>query len=105
MFSKDFSTDPHAVVFSEKAAQLMGFDKPEQAIGKQIDFWGEVYTIVGVVDNFHQQSLHDAYDALIFRCIPDVRGNVSVKLSTANLPQTLDKLKANWKAFFPSDQL
>jgi putative ABC transport system permease protein len=103
-FSKDFSTDPHAVVFNIKATEQMGFSKPEQAIGKKIDFWGEVYTIIGVVDNYHQQSLHDAYDALIFRCIPDVRGNVSVKISTANLPQTITALKANWKEFFPGDQ-
>jgi putative ABC transport system permease protein len=104
LFSKDFSTDPHAVVFNEKATQLMGFDKPAAAIGKEIDFWGQVYTIVGVVENYHQQSLHDAYDALIFRCIPDVRGNVSVKISTTNLPQTIAGLKSNWKAFFPGDQ-
>jgi len=104
VFSKDFATDPHAVVFNEKATEEMGFEKPEQAIGKQIDFWGDVYTIIGVVDNYHQQSLHDAYDALIFRCIPDVRGNVSVKISTANLQQTLAALKSNWKAFFPQDE-
>jgi len=104
VFSKDYSTDAHAVVFNEKATEEMGFEKPEQAVGKQIDFWGQVYTIVGVVENYHQQSLHDAYDALIFKCIPDVRGNVSVKISTANLQQTLATLKANWKAFFPQDQ-
>jgi putative ABC transport system permease protein len=104
LFSKDFATDPHAVVFNEKATELMGFDKPEKAIGKEIDFWGQVYTIIGVVQNYHQQSLHDAYDALIFRCIPDVRGNVSVKINSANLDQTLATLKTNWKAFFPQDQ-
>jgi putative ABC transport system permease protein len=103
-FSKDFGTDPHTVVFNEKATEEMGFEKPEQAVGKQIDFWGQVYTIIGVVQNYHQQSLHDAYDALIFRCIPDVRGNVSVKINTANLQQTLATLKTNWKAFFPQDQ-
>jgi putative ABC transport system permease protein len=104
LFSKEFSTDPHAVVFNVKAAEQMGFEKPEQAVGKEIDFWGQVYTIVGVVENYHQQSLHDAYDALIFRCIPDVRGPVSVKINTANLPQTIAALKSNWKAFFPQDQ-
>ena len=104
LFSKDFSTDPHAVVFNEKATEEMGFDKPEQAVGKQIDFWGEVYTIIGVVENYHQQSLHDAYDALIFRCIPDVRGNVSLKINTSNLQQSIATLKANWKIFFPQDQ-
>ncbi len=104
LFSKDFSTDPHTVVFNRNAVQQMGFNKPEQAIGKQIDFWGQVYTIIGVVDNYHQQSLHDAYDAMIFRCIPDVRGNVSVKVNTANLPQTIAALKRNWNTFFPGDE-
>ena len=103
-FSKSFSTDPQAVVFNLKGVQQLGFDKPAQALGKQINFWGQVYTIVGVVDNYHQQSLHDAYDALIFRCIPDVRGDVSVKVSTANLQQTIASLKNNWKTFFPGDQ-
>lgn len=104
LFSKDFTTDPRTVVFNEKATEEMGFEKPEDAIGKQIDFWGEVYTIIGVVQNYHQQSLHDAYDALIFRCIPDVRGNVSVKINTADLDHTLATLKTNWKTFFPQDQ-
>lgn len=104
LFSKNFSTDPHAIVLNKKATEEMGFDKPEQAIGKQVDFWGEVYTIVGVVENYHQQSLHDAYDALIFRCVPDVRGNVSVKINTSNLQQTIATLKSNWKTFFPQDQ-
>ncbi|MCR8559780.1 ABC transporter permease [Mucilaginibacter sp. BJC16-A38] len=104
VFSKDFSTDPHAVVFNIKATQQMGFAKPADAIGKRVDFWGDVYTIIGVVDNYHQQSLHDAYDALIFRCIPDVRGNVSVKINTTDLPRTIAALKANWKEFFPGDQ-
>ncbi|HTD99597.1 MAG TPA: ABC transporter permease [Mucilaginibacter sp.] len=102
--SKEYPADTASVVYSEKAVHELGFDKPEQVIGKRIDFWGKVYTIVGVVDNFHQQSLHDAYDALIFRCIPDVRGNVSVKVNSANVQRTIETLRANWKTFFPGDQ-
>lgn len=43
----------------------------EEALGKKIDFWGEQYEIVGVTENFHQQSLREAYEPLIFRLIPD----------------------------------
>jgi putative ABC transport system permease protein len=103
-FSSEFGTDTSAVVFNSKAIDQMGFSKPEQAIGKQIDFWGKTYTIVGVVDNFHQQSLRDGYDALIFRCIPDLRSNFSVKISTANIQQTIALLKNYWKVYFPNDQ-
>ncbi|MFC0515193.1 ABC transporter permease [Mucilaginibacter angelicae] len=103
-FSKEFGDEPHSVVFNKKGVEQLGFSKPADALGKRIDFWGQVYTIVGVADNFHQQSLHDAYDALIFRCIPDVRGAVSVKVSTNNMPQTITDLKKTWASFFPGDQ-
>jgi putative ABC transport system permease protein len=102
-FSKNFTTDPKAVVFNKTAVHQLGFNNPEQALGKRIDFWGDVYTIVGVVDDFHQQSLRDSYDAIIFRCIPDVRGAVSVKISSANIAQTIADIKANWNLFFPGD--
>jgi putative ABC transport system permease protein len=103
-FSKEFGDEPHSVVFNKKGVEQLGFSKPADALGKRIDFWGQVYTIVGVADNFHQQSLHDAYDALIFRCIPDVRGAVSVKVNTNNMPQTIADLKKTWASFFPGDQ-
>jgi putative ABC transport system permease protein len=103
-FSTQFTTDTASVVFNEKAIHQMGFDKPAQAVGKQIDFWGKTYTIVGVVDNFHQQSLRDDYDALIFRCIPDLRNQVSIKISTADIQHTLSVLKTDWKTYFPNDQ-
>ncbi|WEA03130.1 ABC transporter permease [Mucilaginibacter sp. SJ] len=103
-FSKEFGDEPHKVVFTKKGIEQLGFNKPADALGKRIDFWGQVYEIIGVADNFHQQSLHDAYDAMIFRCIPDVRGPVSVKISTTNLPQTIAELKKTWAAFFPGDQ-
>jgi putative ABC transport system permease protein len=56
------------------------------------------------VDDFHQQSLRDTYDAIIFRCIPDVRGDVSIKISSTNVAQTITALKSNWDSFFPGDQ-
>ncbi len=99
-FSKDFGNDENTVLFNEKAVQQLGFNKPADALNKVIDFWGNKYTIVGVVANFHQQSLRDDYDALIFRCIPDIVGNVSVKTTAGNAKQTIDAAKAEWGKFF-----
>jgi putative ABC transport system permease protein len=102
--SASFPTDTGSVVLSKNAAEQMGFDKPDNALNKRVDFWGKIYTVVGVVDNYHQQSLRDAYDAIIFRCIPDVRGDVSVKIGSADGQQTIESLRTNWKKFFPEDQ-
>jgi putative ABC transport system permease protein len=100
-FSKEFSTDPQTVIYNKSALPQISITDPEKAIGKRIDFWGQVYTIIGVVDDFHQQSLRDAYEPLIFRYIPDLNTKISVKVSANNLPQTIAFLKKNWETFFP----
>ncbi|GAA4410589.1 ABC transporter permease [Nibrella viscosa] len=102
-FAREFGTDPKAVIFNKMAAQHLGFAQPEQAIGKEIDFWGEIFTIVGVTDNFHQQSLRDAYEPLILRLIPDVRGYFSVKMASGEIRSTVDQVRAEWNRFFPGN--
>ena len=102
-FSRDFGSDDHAVVFNKKGFEQLGLSKPEDAIGKKIDFWGEQYTIVGVSDNFHQQSLRESFEPLIFRLIPDVRGYLSVKTPASKASQTIAQVKATWNKFFPGN--
>lgn len=102
-FSKAFGADPKAVIFNKMGVKQLGFNNPEEAIGKEINFWGEIFTIVGVTDNFHQQSLKDAYEPLILRLIPDVRGYFSVKLNTGSVTQTIDQIHTEWNKFFPGN--
>jgi putative ABC transport system permease protein len=103
IFSKEFGTDDHAVIFNRKGIEQLGFNKPEEAIGKKIDFWGEVYTIAGVAENYHQQSLKEVFEPLIFRCIPDVRGYISIKAGADNASQTIAFAKSAWADFFPGN--
>jgi putative ABC transport system permease protein len=102
-FAKEFGSDPKALIFNKMAAKQLGFDQPDQAIGKQIEFWGETFTLVGVTDNFHQQSLRDAYEPLILRLIPDVRGYFSIKLESRQLDNTVDVIRTEWNHFFPGN--
>ena len=102
-FSKEFGTDDQAVIFNQKAIEELGFNKPEEALNKRIDFWGKQYTIVGVAENFHQQSLRDAFEPLILRLIPDVNGNVSIKINAAETNHTISAVKAEWNKFFPGN--
>lgn len=102
-FSKEFGSDPKALIFNKKAVKQLGFDNPTEAIGKQVEFWGETYTLVGVTDNFHQQSLRDAYEPLILRLIPDVRGFFSIKLASGQLNSTIGEVRSEWNRFFPGN--
>ncbi len=102
-FSKGFGTDDSAVIFNRKAVEQLGFNTPDEALNKRIDFWGRRYTIVGVAENFHQQSLHESYEPLILRLIPDVNGYLSVKTSGADAGKTIAVVKAKWSKFFPGN--
>nr|MBA4140308.1 FtsX-like permease family protein [Segetibacter sp.] len=102
-FSKDFGTDAKAVIFNRKGIEQLGFNRPEESLGKKIDFWGEQYIIAGVTENFHQQSLREAYEPLILRLIPGVRGYLSVKTNTRQVSNTVDQVKAKWNKFFPGN--
>jgi putative ABC transport system permease protein len=102
-FAKEFGSDKHSVIFNRKGIEQLGFNKPEEALGKKIDFWGNQYTIEGVTENFHQQSLHEDYEPLIFRLIPDVNGSISIKTSAADAAKNIDIIKAEWSKFFPGN--
>ncbi len=103
VFSKSFGSDDSAVIFNSKAVGQLGFNKPEEALNKRIDFWGRVYTIVGVTQNFHQQSLREAYEPLILRLIPGVNGYLSVKTNGAEASNTIRVVKSAWDKFFPGN--
>jgi putative ABC transport system permease protein len=102
-FSKDFGTDDSAVIFNKKGFEQLGLNKPEEAVGKRIDFWGRRFTIVGVTENFHQQSLREAFEPLIFQLQPGVRGYLSVKTPASNASGTIALVKNNWARFFPGN--
>ncbi len=103
LFSREFGSDKQSVIFNRKGIEQLGFNKPEEAIGKKIDFWGQQYTIEGVTENFHQQSLHEAFEPLILRLIPNVNGYLSVKTNEAQASSTIALVKSEWNKFFPGN--
>ncbi|MGZ3931552.1 MAG: ABC transporter permease [Bacteroidia bacterium] len=104
-FSKQFSTDEEAAIVNEEAAKELGFSKPEEALNKQIDFWGQHLTIIGLVSNHHQESLKEMYDAHIYRLGLDRPGFYSLKLSgsKSEFDRTISAVKTLWGKQFPEN--
>jgi putative ABC transport system permease protein len=104
-FDASFGTDTSAVVFNEAAVKLLGFNKPEEALNQRIEFWGNTFTIIGVVTNHHQESLREAYDAYIYRLAMDADNFYSMKLhpGTASVAGIIKLAEANWATHFPGN--
>lgn len=95
-FSKTFATDStEAVLINRNAAVRLGYS-PEQAIGK----WVKNITadsarrrIVGVVEDYHFASLRQAIGPLVISTKKDDRRLALIKLNTANIKQSIDRIK------------
>jgi putative ABC transport system permease protein len=103
-FSKDFSTDETAVLLNERAVKLMGFDKPEDAIGAKLTR-GDTMTIVGVVSDFHQEGLQKQIEPIIMLGLPNIRNFYSLKVQTSDVQKTIAGVQRIWARHFPSNPL
>jgi putative ABC transport system permease protein len=102
-FSETSADERSNVMLNEAAFRLMGFEKAEDALNDQIYFWGDTFRIVGVLKNYHQESLKKAYEPLIFRYEASPGGLYSIKFNTANIKQSLFHFEEAWKTIFPGN--
>ena len=101
-FSKDFKTDSSGILLNEKAVELFGFKNAQDAIGKKIRS-GDTLTVVGVVTNYHHQSLQKAMDPMLFLLIPRISNYYSIKVNSADMHQSMAIIEKTWNKYFPAD--
>jgi len=102
-FSKDFLTDEKAAILNEMAVSAFGFNDPRDAVGQKIIRRRDTLTIIGVVQSFHHQGLQKAIDPQIILLVPDSRDAYSIKLSGADMPNTIATIGNIWAKHFPDD--
>jgi predicted permease len=93
------------VVINNSYAQLLGFSKPQQAIGTLLPLWDRQIPIVGVVSDFNQRSLRFAIEPTIITQDGQSQNYYSVKLQAApsDVPGTLKRIEQTYKAVFPDE--
>ncbi len=90
-FSRDFATDSVGYILNESAAKIIGFKDP---IGKPLTFWDKPGTIIGVVKDFHFNSVHQQINPLILRCNERAGwGNILVRTEPGKTKEALASLE------------
>jgi putative ABC transport system permease protein len=98
-FSKDYGTDSLGYIINESALRKIGYKEP---IGKRLTFWGKKGTIVGVVKDFHFQSLRVPIEPLVLRLENNSQwGTVLVKVEAAKTKPVLTSLEKLSKQINP----
>ncbi|MDH4297472.1 MAG: ABC transporter permease [Cyclobacteriaceae bacterium] len=98
-FSREFSTDTTAIILNEAAIRVMNLENP---IGKVIRLWDEVdLQIIGVLKDFHFQSLHEAVNPLFMTLSPKNTWNIMVRLARGREKEALGALTDFYNSFNP----
>ncbi|HEV2479946.1 MAG TPA: ABC transporter permease [Puia sp.] len=101
----------HEFLINETCAKQLGFKRPGDALGQKVltGMNGWQGPVVGVVRDFHSQSLHEAITPFFMIDNPRGERTISIKLArTARTPEAvaaiLRQVAALWKATFPNEK-
>ncbi len=100
-FSREMLTDSSAMIINEKMARAFGFEDP---VGEKIENFGDVRTIIGVIEDFHFESMKAEIRSL---CL--VLGNspetISVRLETEDMEASLRTINDLWDDLSPDQPI
>ena len=100
-FSNDFGPDTSAFIINEAAVREMGFKTSGEVIGREFQYGERKGQLIGVVKDFHFESMHRSIKPIVFYKAPVTGGYnfISVKVLGENVAPALAKLEKTWNTF------
>ncbi|MBQ0735856.1 ABC transporter permease [Aquimarina celericrescens] len=104
-FSKDFGSESKNMIINETSARILGFTN--DAVGKTVTMainnegGTKTYTIIGVVKDFHFNSLHEPIDQLIM--LHDKSSGLIIRAKTADMSALIASVRHLWNSFNTSE--
>ena len=107
-FERDRPSDQKGLVLNESAVKQFGFANPEAALNEKIHLeinQNEPNEIIGVIKDYHQQSLQNNFTPIILLMDPEYSWipieYYSIKFNTQDINQIMNESKKIWNEFFP----
>ncbi len=92
-------------VVNEALLRKLGITDPQQAIGKQIDFWDgdKVANIVGVVKDFNSFSLREPISPVVLSTWKQVYRTINIKVNPGTEKAVLPFIEKLWTSTYPDN--
>jgi predicted permease len=98
-FSIEFPTDREsAYIINEETVKMMGL---ERALGQRFALGEREGSIIGVVKNFHFDSLKRAVEPLAIMLQPENISYILIRIPAGNVPASLSHIEKIWKQEIP----
>jgi len=102
-FSEEFITDSNAVLINETLLHKLGWEDPAGRIIRGSGPGNPLYQVVGVVKDFHNQSLHEKINPVMIKCLPVSHPArfLLAKLQDKNSSELFASMKQVWDGINP----
>jgi putative ABC transport system permease protein len=101
-FSKQFASDSlNSIIINTNMQRELGL---ENAVGKEINNNGQMFKVIGVVDDFHFKSLKEDISSLSLVIGKDL-GSISLKLEKGNVNLALASIQTLWNKNVPNQSI
>ena len=88
-------------VVNETVVKNLGIQDPQKAIGKMISVSGRTFPIVGVVKDFHDNSLRNAIDPIVMTTMKDGYGLANIQINVAQAKPVIAAIQNTWNKYYP----
>lgn len=101
-FNPSFGMDTVNYLINEAAARQIGYKEP---VGKELTMWGDKGVIIGLMKDYHHNSLHVPIEPLILRLFKKswqvYYGNVIIRTEKGKTKQAIAGMEKTFKEFNP----
>jgi len=96
------SDSTQAFILNEAAVRAIGWSSAEEAIEKPLHYGIRRGHVIGVVKDFHFESLHQSISPMIFLIPTDRINEVAIKIDKDHKDETIAYLNQEWLAMHPN---
>lgn len=102
-FDHDIASDSsQAFILNEAAVSAIGWESPEVAIDKQFNYGNrQGGRIIGVVKDFHFESLHQPIAPIVFFVTSGRNSSVAIRVKPGKEEEILDYVREQWSFLNP----
>lgn len=104
-FNYDLASDStEAFILNKAAIEGLGYNSVQESIGKKFNYGGRKGFVIGVVDDFHFESLHQTIAPIVFLITQGSARNVIVKVKKGMEEDATAYLKEEWTSLIPDSE-
>ncbi|MBO3698183.1 ABC transporter permease [Roseivirga sp. E12] len=94
-FERGRINEDKKIIFNETAIKQMDLEDP---VGKIINLWGREKEIIGVVKDFHAESLYETIQPTLIQAYPVLNSTI-VRIQKETIPNTLASIEERFEEF------